>query len=485
MPDAKPTLAILGGTGALGSGLAKRWARAGLKVVIGSRSFNKAQKSAEGLIAEIPGGQITGLALAEAAEAADIIVLTVPYANQQQILEVVRGHLAGKILIDATVPLQPPKVGTVQLPNLGSAAEESQVMLGDDITVVSAFHNIGAEHLRADHEIDCDVLVAGNNAKACETVIGLVETAGLKAWHAGPLANSAAAEALTSVLIHINRRYKIGNSGIRITSGETVSDVPQASAYPDEFKAIGLRNFPLVSAGDNLVTLIINVLKENGIELRSGDIIVIAQKIVSKAEGRTVLLSSVMPSDHAVKLGKAAEKDPRLVELMLSESDEIVRHKPGVIIVAHKLGLVLANAGIDQSNVEQPAGDTAVLLLPEDPDRSADALQAGIKGETGADVGIIISDSLGRAWRMGTVGHAIGVSGVEALRDLKGDRDLFDEELRVTEVGTADEIAAAASLIMGQTDQAMPVVIVRGLTVGSFDTNILRLLRTKEDDLFR
>lgn len=483
MPDQTSRLAILGGTGALGSGLAKRWARAGFSVIIGSRSAEKAKQSAIELREEIPQGDIAGMDLIDATAAADIIVLTVPYANQQQTLDAVRANLTGKILVDATVPLRAPKVGTVQLPELGSAAQESQAFLGDDVTVVSAFHNIGADHLQSDHAIDCDVLVAGNKVEARETVISLVEAAGLQAWHAGPLANSAAAEALTSVLISINRRYKIGNSGIRITAGE--DRVPLADGPPSEFKAIGLRDFPLVSQGDDLASLIFEALKNNNQELRGSDVIVVAQKIVSKAEGRTVLLSSVTPSGRAIELGKAADKDPRLVELMLSESDEVVRHKPGVIIVAHRLGFVLANAGIDQSNVKQPDGDIAVLLLPENPDKSANTLRTALTDKTGVDVGVIISDSLGRAWRMGTVGHAIGAAGVEALTDLKGDQDLFDEELRVTEVGTADEIAAAASLIMGQTNQAMPVVVVRGLNVASTDKNMTRLLRTKDDDLFR
>ncbi len=483
--NTKPTLAILGGTGALGSGLAKRWARAGYKIIIGSRSAEKAIKNSKKLVKNMPQADISGTSLAEAAQAGDIVVLTVPYANQIQTLDAVRVHLDGKILIDATVPLRPPKVGTVQLPKAGSAAQESQAFLGDNVAVVSAFHNISADHLQADHSIDCDVLVAGDKVEARETVIGLVEAAGLKAWHAGPLANSAAAEALTSVLIQINRRYKIGNSGIHIASGESDVHEFESESASDNFTAMSLRNFPLVSSGDDLVGLIDKTLQKNDVRLQSGDVIVIAQKIVSKAENRLVHLSSVTPSERAIELGKAADKDPRLVELILSESDEVVRHKPGVIVVAHKLGFVLANAGIDQSNVEQPDEDTAVLLLPENPDGSAAAIRAGLKDETGVDVGVIISDSLGRAWRMGTTGHAIGASGVETLKDLKSDKDLFDVELRVTEVGTADEIAAAASLIMGQSDRGLPVVVIRGLNAARPDHGIARLIRKKQDDLFR
>ncbi len=205
-------VAIIGGTGALGTGFARRWAAAGHKIVIGSRTTERAEAAA----AEAGAGAV-GLVNPEAAAAAEIVVLTVPYAHHASTLESIREGLDGKLLIDATVPLMPPRVGTVQLPAAGSAAVEAQALLGERATVVSAFQNVAAAHLQSDHAIDCDVLVAGDKAAAREIVIGLAEDLGLRGWHAGPLANSAAAEALTSVIIQINRRYGIDGAGLRIT----------------------------------------------------------------------------------------------------------------------------------------------------------------------------------------------------------------------------------------------------------------------------
>ena len=203
------TIAILGGTGDLGTGLARRWAKAGHRVIIGSRAAEKAQEAA----ALVEGAE--GMDNLSAATVADIVAITVPYENQLRTLEAVREALKGKILIDTTVPLMPPKVGTVQLPEGGSAAVNAQKLLEEAI-VVSAFQNVAADKLQSGEDLDCDVLVAGDKLAAREEVIKLVEDAGLKGWHAGPLANSAAAEALTSVIIQINRRYRI-TAGIRIT----------------------------------------------------------------------------------------------------------------------------------------------------------------------------------------------------------------------------------------------------------------------------
>ena len=217
----KKTLAILGGTGALGGGLARRWSRAGFKVIIGSRETDKALSSAKKLIDEFPDLDVTGMNNLAAAEAADLVVLTVPFMHQLDTLASVCSALSGKILIDVTVPLSPPKVGTVQMPEGGSAALIAQAFLGEDVTVVSAFQNVSALHLNDDHPIDCDVLVTGNRRAARDEVIDLVKSAGLKGWHAGPLANSVATEALTSVLISINRHHKVDGAGIVITGNIT------------------------------------------------------------------------------------------------------------------------------------------------------------------------------------------------------------------------------------------------------------------------
>lgn len=218
----KPTIAILGGTGKEGGGLAFRWAHAGHPVVIGSRDAGKALAAANALAGELAGAggdsDVRGVANLEAASAAEIVVLAVPYAAQLSTIDEVKSALAGKILIDVTVPLMPPKVDRVQLPAGGSAVQALQDRLGPGVRVVSAFQNISSTHLKKiGHDVDCDVLVCADDADAREIVVQLAHAAGLRAWHAGPLANSAAAEALTSVLIAINKRYKVPGSGIRIT----------------------------------------------------------------------------------------------------------------------------------------------------------------------------------------------------------------------------------------------------------------------------
>lgn len=208
----------------------------------------------------------------------------------------------------------------------------------------------------------------------------------------------------------------------------------------------------------------------------------LAQKIVSKAEGREVALASVVSSAAAEELAALTLKDPRLVELVLQESVEVVRAVPHILIVRHRLGFVMAQAGIDASNVD---GSGTVLLLPADPDASAERLCQALKARTGADVGVVINDSWGRAWRIGTVGTAIGVAGLPAVLDLRGKPDLNGRILRVTEVGHADEIAAAASLLMGQADEGRPVVILRGLGRAAPAGRARDLVRPVKQDLFR
>jgi NADPH-dependent F420 reductase len=210
-------IAVLGGTGAQGSGLALRLAAAGHAVTIGSRNAEKARTAAAELSRRLDGKTVAGLDNRQAAAGAEIILLTVPYAAERASVEEVRDQLDGKMLVDATVPLVPPKVSVVQLPEGQSAVAAIQQMLGSQVRVVSAFQNVSAQHLTLDHDVDCDVLVCGNDRAACEIVIGLCEDIGLRGLYAGTIANSAAVEALTSVLIAINRRYKVAGSGIRIT----------------------------------------------------------------------------------------------------------------------------------------------------------------------------------------------------------------------------------------------------------------------------
>lgn len=248
-----------------------------------------------------------------------------------------------------------------------------------------------------------------------------------------------------------------------------------------------LKNIPLIRRDDNLADIIVASLRDSNMEIQANDIFVIAQKIVSKAEGRTVNLNGVTPSPRAIELARQTEKDARIVELMLQESSEILRSRVGSIIVEHRLGFICANAGIDHSNVAG-AGDSVeewVLLLPTDPDGSSRAIREQIESKTGKKIGVVIIDSHGRAWRNGTVGVAIGMSGVPSVIDKRGDKDLFGYTLRVTVIGVADELAAAASLVMGQSDEGTPVIHVRGFPYPLREGSIQELIRPKEQDLFR
>lgn len=252
-------------------------------------------------------------------------------------------------------------------------------------------------------------------------------------------------------------------------------------------------DIPLIHAGDDLAEIILNALKRNQIDLVDGDIVVIAQKIVSKAEGRLVDLRTVTPSERAIELADPVQKDPRLIEVILQESNEILRTRPGTIIVEHHQGFVCASAGVDHSNVgiagraAEGAAESEdwVLLLPKDSDASALALRQRLEAASGAHLGVLIIDSHGRAWRLGTVGVAIGLSGLPGLADLRGQPDLFGYQLRITQVGVADELAAAASLTMGQAAEGTPVVHVRGFPYALREASLRELLRPKDEDLFR
>lgn len=261
----------------------------------------------------------------------------------------------------------------------------------------------------------------------------------------------------------------------------------------DALQLIALPQWPQVVAGDDLAVMTVAALERAALRLEPGDVLVYAQKIVSKAEGRRVDLRTVTAGPEALALAAEVQKDPRLVELILRESRRVVRRAKDVLIVEHRLGLIMANAGIDQSNVDDANAGELALLLPRDPDSSAATLRAALHARTGCEPGIIISDSFGRPWRVGTVGVAIGCAGVAATLDLRGSSDLYGRKLRVTVVGHADEIAAAASLLMGQGSEGRPVVMVRGLPTYSEPARARRaeaqtaaaLLRPSAEDLFR
>lgn len=246
-----------------------------------------------------------------------------------------------------------------------------------------------------------------------------------------------------------------------------------------------LPGLPIVQPGDDLLDAIDAGMQGAGLAFADGDVLVLAQKIVSKSEGRFVDLRDVTPSERAIELATATGKDPRQVELVLSEAKEVLRYKMGVLIVVHRLGLVIANAGIDASNVQQEDGSERVLLLPLDPDRSAAALRKRIAGRHGADVAVIINDSVGRAWRNGTMGLALGCSGLPALHDIRGEHDMFGRELMVSVVGLADELSSAASVMQGQGAEGTPVVHMRGLRFPEGDLPAASQLRPLEEDMFR
>ncbi|MGI9387659.1 MAG: coenzyme F420-0:L-glutamate ligase [Methyloligellaceae bacterium] len=246
----------------------------------------------------------------------------------------------------------------------------------------------------------------------------------------------------------------------------------------------GIKDVPIIKPGDDLASVLISAIDTQDVRPLDGDIFVVAQKIVSKAEGRLVDLSTIKPSAEAAKLAAESEKDPKHVELILRESREVVRSKPGVIVVEHRLGHVLANAGIDQSNVEGSADGDTMLLLPVDPDASAAALKNRFVAHWKCQVGVVLADSVGRAWRLGTVGIAIGAAGVAALRDQRGDLDMFGRPMETTVTGHADAIASAATLVMGEAAEAIPLAIVRGVACGE-PAPARSINRPKSEDMFR
>ncbi|MGE0094200.1 MAG: coenzyme F420-0:L-glutamate ligase [Alphaproteobacteria bacterium] len=253
----------------------------------------------------------------------------------------------------------------------------------------------------------------------------------------------------------------------------------------DVVSLAAIPGIPLIAPGDNLAEILIAAVKNASITPIDGDILVIAQKIVSKSEGRYVELKTVMPSPRARELAGRLNKDPRYVEVVLRESREIVRSREGLLIAEHRLGYVMANAGIDQSNIEHPESDGCVLLLPKDPDSAAEKLKAAFDEAFGARVAVVINDSFGRPLRNGVVGVAIGAAGIPCLCDLAGKPDLFGRALRVTEVALGDEIASAASMIMGQSGEGRPVVHIRGLKWTGDKGRASDLIRPKGRDLFR
>lgn len=262
--------------------------------------------------------------------------------------------------------------------------------------------------------------------------------------------------------------------------------IAQSIVLPmQKLEVIALEGVPLVAEGDNLAAIALDALSRRQLAIADRDVLVFAQKIVSKSEGRMIRLDHVEPSLRARELARIAGKDARLVEIILGESREVLRVRAGVIVVEDIRGLVLANAGVDASNVNADGSDAQVLLLPKNPDASAARLREAIVARANCDIGVVINDSIGRAWRNGTIGTAIGVSGLPGLLDLRGAPDLFGRALRTTDLGLADEIASAASLVMGQAAEGRPIVLVRGIPYARRNGSARELLRDKKLDFFR
>lgn len=255
-------------------------------------------------------------------------------------------------------------------------------------------------------------------------------------------------------------------------------------SLPSSLRFHVLPDIPMIEAGDDLGAVLAEALGRLDLTLADGDVVVLAQKIVSKAEGRLVPLSTVTPSERAVELARETDKDPRLVQLILDESTEVMRTRPGVMIVRHRLGNVGAHAGIDQSNIDHAGGENA-LLLPENADLSAARLRAALAARTGKHLGVVIADSMNRAWRLGTIGGAIGCAGITVLDDWRGTQDLYGRELKVTVINRADSLAATACLLMGESVQRTPVVLIQGLPPEESTQTARDIIRPVADDLFR
>jgi coenzyme F420-0:L-glutamate ligase / coenzyme F420-1:gamma-L-glutamate ligase len=254
---------------------------------------------------------------------------------------------------------------------------------------------------------------------------------------------------------------------------------------PERLTLLAVPGIPLLQPGDDLGAIIIAAIDKAGLAPRNNDVLAVAQKVVSKVQGRYVDLATVTPSARAKEVAIEVDKDPRLVEVILGESSRVVRSGPNVLVVEHRMGFIVANAGVDRSNVPRAAGAEPVLLLPENPDAAAEALRLRFEEHFGVRLGVVINDSFGRPWRRGTVAVALGAAGIPALNNLRGQPDLYGYPLTVTETALADELAAAASLLMGQADEGHPVVLVSGLPPTEEPIPARALIRPASEDLFR
>ena len=407
----------------------------------------------------------------EAVLAADIAFLVVPYDGQQAILEALTEAIGGRILISAVAPLtfeggRPRAV----IPSGGSAALEAQKQLSQ-ASVTAAFHHLSARHLKdVEHHLEGDVLVSGNDAEAKRITMGLVsELADLRPVDAGRAGHRLAVGG-ADLAAHRHQpplqgeqrraahRAVKGFGKVGPTPAATLPMATPLTTPSHDLRIIGLTTLPEVQPGDDLAALILAAAAREAVGLMADDVVAVTQKVVSKAEGRLVDLSTVTPSALARNFADQAEKDPRLVEVVLRETKRIVRMDKMVLIVETHRGFICANAGVDNSNVP---GQEVVSLLPEDPDASAAQLRAAFREAAGVDTAVLITDSFGRPWREGITEVAIGVAGMLPVQSYRGVPDSFGMMMRTTEVAVADHLAAAAGLVTEKLAR-VPVVILRG-----------------------
>ncbi len=279
---------------------------------------------------------------------------------------------------------------------------------------------------------------------------------------------------------------RIKGGSLDFTESKFSLDCASASDnMPSRLELFAIPGMPKVRKGDDLATLVIAGLEHLGQPLLEFDVLVLAQKIVSKSEGRTINLEEVTPSGTASRIAAQVGKDPRIIQIILSDTKRLLRMRHNLLITQHRLGYIMANAGVDQSNVGPVGGQKQALLLPLDPDVSAEAIRSRLARFYDVHLGVVISDSFGRPWRRGTTGVAIGAAGLPSLTDLRGRPDLFGRSLEVSVVGFADEIATAASLLQGQANEGQPAVVVRGLRWTDPMTPGSAVVRPREEDLFR
>ena len=473
MTQDKQAIAFIGGTGPEGLGLAMRFAQAGREVIIGSRRQDRADEAAQKIRDAVPNANASGLENKAAVAQGEVVFITVPFDGQEPTLQDLRAELAGKIVVDTVVPLQFEK-GKIRALILddGSAAEQANRILPDSI-VVGAFQNLSAHELMdLEHDVPADVVVWRGRRRleaACHRHGGRDQRVpghrrrrpgelALRRGHHGP-----------------PPQYQQGPQG-------PVDDQDRRGVVaPPEVRLIGITGLPEVHSGDDLPAMLIEAAARQGTPLEDGDVLVVTQKVVSKAEGRVLKLAEIDASPFAQSFAAKWDKEPGLVEAVLRQSRRIVKMDQGVLITENLLGHICANGGVDASNLETQG---TVALLPEDPDRWCSQARAEARKRLGVEIAVIMSDTFGRPWRDGCTNVAIGVSGMDPMIDYRGQLDPAGMVLKVTVIAIADGLAAATEPIMGKFNR-VPATIVRGYDYPKGEGGAAALLRDPSKDLFR